>query len=202
MQHFLWAREYHVGWLLLCYLKESELCASHYRVPQRTHPVDHISLKKNIEKETIFSTHSALQFHVLAIPPYPGIASNIHRYFCTEATSEIKRQTQTRRDCEQKVACDDDFTALSITDLKLYFFLGETAEHEKGGRDNRHSRHIKNSEETQQHKQQRADQQNVLWDYTLGPLAAWKLLVPHLVPAQFVVFNSFFARWCTNSIRN
>lgn len=38
------------------------------------------------------------------------------------------------------------FTAVSITDLKLYFFLGETVKHEKGGRrgrDNRHSRHIK-----------------------------------------------------------
>lgn len=38
------------------------------------------------------------------------------------------------------------FIAVSITDLKLYFFLGETMKHEKRrqkGRDNRHSRHIK-----------------------------------------------------------
>lgn len=38
------------------------------------------------------------------------------------------------------------FIAVSITDLKLYFFLGETVKHEKRrqkGRDNRHSRHIK-----------------------------------------------------------
>lgn len=27
-------------------------------------------LKENIGKETIFSTHSAPQFHILAIPPY------------------------------------------------------------------------------------------------------------------------------------
>lgn len=38
------------------------------------------------------------------------------------------------------------FIAVSITDLKLYFFLGETMKHEKRrqkGRDNRHGRHIK-----------------------------------------------------------
>lgn len=56
-------------------------------------------------------------------------------------------------------------TALSITDLKLYFFLRETMEHEKEkreGRDNRHSRHIKTLQEAQQgeqqHRQERAEE--------------------------------------------
>lgn len=36
-----------------------------------------------------------------------------------------------RRDGEEKVAWGFFFIALNITDLKLYFFLGETMKHEK-----------------------------------------------------------------------
>lgn len=73
------------------------------------------------------------------------------------------------------------FIAVSITDLKLYFFLGETMKHEKRrqkGRDNRHSRHIKTqpgrrskasgaARRSSAHTESRAEQPDVLWDCTV-----------------------------------
>lgn len=72
------------------------------------------------------------------------------------------------------------FTALSITDLKVYFFLGETMKREK-------EREITDTadtskperEETQQHKQHREQASRMCrgtthTHYTLGPLPALK----------------------------
>ena len=66
-----------------------------------------------------------------------------------------------RRDCEQKVAqIFFSSIALSITDLKLYFFLGETMKHEKekrGGEITDTADTSKHSKETQQCKQHSTD---------------------------------------------
>lgn len=59
------------------------------------------------------------------------------------------------------------FIAVSITDLKLYFFLGETMKHEKGGRRGE----ITDTADTSKHSEgdaarrtQIAEQPDVLWD--------------------------------------
>ncbi len=88
------------------------------------------------------------------------------------------------------------FNALSITDLKLYFFLGETMKHEKErkrGRDNRHSRHIKTQRgdtagQAARHRQI-AEEPSMLLDYTVGLIRAAALL-------QFESLTSHFSAAC------
>ena len=68
--------------------------------------------------------------------------SPIHHSYATSLTRQIRAAAER----PWTKGCRRFLIALSITDLKLYFFLGETMKHEKereGGRDNRHSRHIK-----------------------------------------------------------